>query len=125
MPETFEFSVFDTIYLLIMLAGGFYCIVSYVRMKHDNFTSTNQIVIPSGCEAKKCKDMPAFKKFMGKRVIILAVVLLGCGVLQAAVAIMVGMEIIPGWTEQLLIIPVIVVIIWYIWSQKQAQSRFW
>lgn len=113
-------SVFGLMDLMVLACGGYILYAYYLLMTKNEIKKG--VLLPQNQEAKKCKDMEAYKKFIGPKTLLCglaAVASGGVGLYQDYVG-PVSIILYQG-----LFILFIVIIIWFVVSIKQAEKRFW
>ena len=105
---------------IIVLGAGLYMLYGYYLLVAKNEIKEG-LLLPKGMDAKKCKDLEGYKKYMGIRILILGIMAVcsgGLGLYQSYVS---RVPAVLFWTFYFLFIAVMV---WFVVGSKKAEKMF-
>ncbi len=108
---------------IISLVAGFYCIVTFVKLKvAGNRLFPNSLLVPKDLAPKDCLDAPAYVKYIGPRILILGIVMLVQGALSALNSAAPYLSVLA---YNAMMGVCFIVIVWYAVCSVKANKKYW
>lgn len=115
-------SAMDYLLLALFFGSGLYFIWSALALRKNDVIADNKVLIPSGKEAKKCKQAEPFRRFMFPKAMVMGAVLLLSGAALMADALLPGTRV---WLNVLLTVLPLLMLVWYTRQLHKAEKLFW
>lgn len=116
MDTNSMFSFFD---ILIIFCGG-YVLFAWYQLQYKDQVREG-LLVTKGTETKKCRDLPAYKKYMGWRTLLMGCACLLSGIVGLMQDFGMAVPMVLYWS---LYIFFFVIVVWYAMCAKKAQKQY-
>lgn len=113
---------FLTIFDIIALGCGFYCIITFVKLRIAGRLFPNGLLVPKDKKPKDCEDEAAYIAYLGPRLLILGIVTTLFG------AVSMVNEYMQLYTMQVSLIltgVAFLTVVWYGVCTYRANKKYW
>lgn len=112
----------DILLMITFIAGGIYCIYTFITQRGKAMVPENKIICPSNSDPSKCRHPKEFMQYMLPRTLVLGIGLVIFGLIFVIERSVGGYH---PWLAVLLMVLPLSLLAWFVVAQRKAVKLYW